>query len=54
MTKVKEPKKPVLDCLLYRWFGVETSRYQEYWKNYSKYIQYLLTINSTKSKRIVS
>lgn len=48
MFKVKEPKKPLFDCLLYRWFGVETSRYQRYWKKYSKFMQYLLIENRTK------
>lgn len=54
MVKVKEPKKPLFDCLLYRWFGVETSRYQRYWKKYSNYIQYLLVVNSFDIKKPIS
>lgn len=52
MTKVKEPKKPLFDCLLYRWFGVETSRYQRYWKSYSEFMQYLLSVKNTDSMSI--
>lgn len=52
MVKVKEPKKPLFDCLLYRWFGVETSRYKIYWKKYSKFMQYLLSVENTDNRSI--
>lgn len=46
--KVKEPKKPIFDCLLYRWFNIETPRYKRYWEKYSKFMQYILIQNRTK------
>ena len=42
---MEEPRKPILGCLLYRWFGIETSNYQRYWRNYCNYMQYLLVRN---------
>lgn len=42
---MEEPRKPILDCLLYRWFGIETSLYKVYWKKYCNYMQYLLVRN---------
>lgn len=46
--KVKEPKKPIFDYLLYRWFNIETPRYKRYWEKYSKFMQYILIQNRTK------
>lgn len=46
--KVKEPKKPLFDYLLYRWFNIETPRYKRYWEKYSKFMQYILIQNRTK------
>ena len=51
---MKEPKKPIFDCLLYRWFNIETSRYQRYWKNYCKFIQYLIIMDRPDYKSVVS
>ena len=45
MLKAKEPKKPLFDCLLYKWFGFETSKYQKYWKEYCNYMNNLIFLD---------
>jgi hypothetical protein len=35
-----EPKKPVLGYLLYKYLGIETKSYKQYWKKYCEYMDY--------------
>lgn len=42
-----EPKRPILGYLLYKYFGIETKKYKQYWKDYCEYINYKLLL--TKS-----
>lgn len=42
---VKEPKRPILGYLLYKYLGIETYNYSIYWKKYCNHMQYLLIMN---------
>ena len=39
---MKEPRRPILGYLLYKYFGIETSSYRFYWRRYCNYMNYLL------------
>jgi hypothetical protein len=39
------PKKPILGYLLFKYLGIETKRYSQYWKNYCEYMQYELIMS---------
>lgn len=40
-----EPKRPILGYLLYKYLGIETERYSQYWNSYCEYMQYLIIMN---------
>lgn len=46
-------KRPLIPHLLYKWFGIETARYKQYWKRYCEIMQFELnksrTINKSKT-----
>ena len=42
---VKPPIKPILGYLLYKYLGIKTKRYSQYWKNYCEYMQYKLIMS---------
>ena len=39
---IPEPKKPILGYLLYKYLGIETYNYRQYWKKYCNYMKYTL------------
>lgn len=39
------PKRPIIGHILYKYFGIETSRYKRYWKSYCIYMHNSLILN---------
>lgn len=50
MRTMFEPEKPVLGAWLFKVFGIETTKYKQYWKRYCIWMQ----IQLINSKRILS
>lgn len=43
-------KRPLIPHLLYKWFGIETTRYKQYWKRYCEIMQFELNKSKTINK----
>lgn len=53
MCTMFEPKKPALDAWLFRVFGIETTEYKKYWRNYCIWMQIQLSTSKDEIHKMI-